>query len=95
MKNKIINIIIALILIISITVRFTYVMNHINHKCDHDNCPICNIINNFKNDLKNILPSKNKIIIIIIPIILFNVIKTIKNTYNIYSLINLKVRLNN
>ena len=42
---------IALILIVSIILRFCYVLIHMRHECTHDdNCPVCLMINNIKKE---------------------------------------------
>lgn len=94
--NKKLKLIIEIIILTSLLLRFSFVINHINHKCIDDDCPICNIINNFKSDLKTFIPNINKILITILNtfiIGIFIVNKCIHKEIN--TLINLKVRLNN
>lgn len=86
---------IILIILVSIILNFCFVIIKTNHHCTHDdNCEICTIINNIKENLKTITPSIIKIIII--KEITHKVIKTIKEKYKYaLTLINLKVQLNN
>lgn len=85
--------IIPIFLLISIIICICFITKHINHECNHNNCPICLIINNLKN-IKT-----NNINIIIIPFYYF-VIKQTLNTFKIndkkkYTLFGLKVELIN
>lgn len=57
--------IISITLLISLILRFSYALGHINHECSHDNCPICTLIYELKKDFNSIGSSLIEIVIII------------------------------
>ncbi len=62
------RIIIAIILLVSMIIRLTFIIEHLNHECSHDeNCPICELINNLKKDITGFDPN---IILVIIEVLL-------------------------
>lgn len=94
-KAKNVSKIITIILLVSIILRFCYVIIHINHDCNHDDtCPICTIINKFKEDINGFNPNIIKEILAIIVIFppIVRILKIIKNRKE-ETLIGLKVRL--
>ena len=96
-KTKNITKILAILLLVSIILRFCFVIVHFDHNCTHDNnCPVCTLIHNFRNDLNGFNPS---LVEIVIAIILFSSIaicinNTITNKKK-YTLIGMKVELLN
>ena len=67
MKAKKLSIIIAIILLVSMILRFCFVIIHLKHDCTHDdNCPICALIHKFKDDLNGFDPNLTKAIIVIL-----------------------------
>ncbi len=74
-KAKNINKIIAVILLVSMILRFCFVVIHLNHDCTHDNnCSICKIIHKFKDDLNGFDPNLAKVIIFIL--LIFSLVTT-------------------
>lgn len=66
-KAKNITKIIAIILLVSMILRFCFVIIHLNHDCTHDdNCPICALIHKFKEDLGGFDSNLTKVIIAIL-----------------------------
>lgn len=66
-KEKNITKIIAIILLVSMILRFCFVIIHLNHDCTHDdNCPICALIHKFKDDLNGFDPNLVKVVIAIL-----------------------------
>ena len=94
--NKRIIKILSIILLVSLILRFSYVLVHINHDCSHDdNCPICIIIKGLVKDI-GYNPKIIELVIIgfiFITSYLINNNKFYDNRYN--TLIGLKVKLNN
>ncbi len=89
--------IILILLLLTLIFRFVYIVVEYNHKCEDDNCPICEFINNFNKDIKRIIPSQISIILVIfISISLNNKKIDINKIYTrIKTLISLKVELLN
>ena len=95
-KTKELSRIITIILLVSMILRFCFVITHIKHECTHDeHCTICTIINKFKEDL-NYIPIVTKIIntIIVLSIIMLYIINQIIDKKK-YTLVGLKVELIN
>ena len=93
--NKRIIKILSIILLVSLILRFSYVLIHINHDCSHDdNCPICIIIKGIVKDIGYNPKIIELVIINIIFIVNYIIIRSFyDNRYN--TLIGLKVKLNN
>lgn len=85
-----------IILLVSFLIRFGYVLHEYNHDCHEENCPICEIINNFNNDIRKIIPD-NSIIYIIVNIFLIFVLSVVLKEFKLkkLTLTDLKVRLIN
>lgn len=86
---------VILISIVSIILSFCFVLKNINHECNHDDCPICEVINIVKKDLKGFKPILK---IVLIEIIINNVLVHIQELFLIRknnTLIGLKVELIN
>ena len=97
-KTKNLIKILTIILLVSVILRFCFVIVHFNHNCTHDdNCPICTLIHNFKNDLNGFNPSLVEIVIAML--VLFPPIAIYLNNRTTdkkeYTLIGLKVELIN
>ena len=86
MSKRIIKIL-SIILLVSLILRFSYALIHINHDCSHDDdCLICNI--------SGLNPKILEIVISVIFIINYFITnRFFDNRYN--TLIGLKVELNN
>jgi len=55
-KAKIVRII-NIILVVSMILRFCFVLTHINHDCTHDdNCLTCSLIHKFNSDISGFNP---------------------------------------
>lgn len=94
MSKRIIKIL-SIILLVSLILRFSYALIHINHDCSHDDdCLICNIIKCLKCDISGLNPKILEIVISVIFIINYFITnRFFDNRYN--TLIGLKVELNN
>ena len=96
MKNNKLKKVLIILIIVTILLRLSFIVININHDCNHDHCPICNIINNFNNDLKTFIPNINNLLIISFSYLILNRINYKKNNLiKTNTLTNLKVRLNN
>lgn len=66
-KAKNITKTIAIILLVSIILRFCFAIIYLNHDCTHnDSCPICTLIHKFNDDLNGFDSNLPKVIIAII-----------------------------
>lgn len=95
-KTKLCKIVIF-ILLVSLILHFCYALININHECTHnDDCTICMVINMVKNRLEEFDSNliSNIIIKLFIFILPFIYLKDEIYNYN-YSLVKLKVQLNN
>ena len=97
-KAKNVKKLIAIILLVSLILRFCFVIIHINHDCIHDdNCPICIIIHKYNEDIKGFNPNISKSIIITI-IVITLVVLHVKDKISAkkkHTLFGLKVELIN
>lgn len=96
-RAKNIGNIIVITLLVSMILRFCFVLINIEHNCTHNDCAICSIINKYKEDLKGFNPSLYKVIYaikVIFPPVVFYLYKRLFNKQN-ETLIGLKVQLNN
>lgn len=88
----------TILLLVSVILRFCFVILSFNHNCTHDdNCPICTLIHNIENDLKGFNPNLLELIITLMMLLVpvssvFNNKTTDKKKY---TLIGLKVELLN
>ena len=78
--------------------RFCFIIVHFDHNCTHDdNCPVCTLIHNFKNDLTGFNPSLVEIVITMLvllsPITIYLNNRTADKKK--YTLLGLKVELSN
>lgn len=87
--------IIVTIFLVSLILRFCFVLININHNCSGEDCEVCMIIHQFKSDLEGFNPS----ILMSLSTIIFyppTVLYLSKKIFNKkITLINLKVQLNN
>lgn len=66
-KVKNITKIIAIILLVSMILRFCMCFICLNHDCTHDdNCPICTLIYKYKDNLNGFVPKFVNVIIVIL-----------------------------
>lgn len=95
MKN--VNRLLIVFALLTLLLQFSYVIIEYNHDCDGEDCPICDIINNFHSDINKIIPTYSTVIFSFL--IYLSISIKLFIAYYAYekkrTLITLKVELNN
>ena len=84
-------------LLVSIILNFCFLLKNYNHDCTHtEDCPICILIHQAEDNLKNLGLGLGRVSIVLLCIIIVKKFYDKNYKYNIidFTLVGLKVRLN-
>ena len=98
MKNKNINKLIVISLLVSVILNFCFLLKEYNHDCTHTpDCPICVLIHQAEDNLKGLGLGFSSLIIFSFFLYNFEVQKTSKKIFykKDLTLVELKAQLNN